>query len=80
MAPLAGQYAPSPRDFVAEHVQRHEETGDVYAGPIEGRPTIILTTRGRGRGKLRKAPWSASNAVESARFAASKGGTPQRPP
>lgn len=44
MRPQAGKYEARPRDFVAEHVRRYEGTGDLRAGPFEGRPTIILTT------------------------------------
>ena len=50
------EYIPSPKDFVAEHVRRYEATGDVMSGPFEGQPTVVLTTRGRKSGKLRKTP------------------------
>ena len=58
MTPVADEpgYIPSTWDFVAEHVRRYEETGDIHCGPIEGQPTVLLMTRGRRSGALRKSP------------------------
>jgi deazaflavin-dependent oxidoreductase (nitroreductase family) len=52
--PLEGQYIPSPQNYVAEHVRRYEEAGADVGGPFENQPCVILTTRGRRTGLLRK--------------------------
>jgi len=77
--PLRGEYEPSPWSPVADQVERYEATGGAEAGSHEGKPVVILTTRGRRSGKLRK---SALMRVEhDGRYAviASLGGAPQHP-
>jgi deazaflavin-dependent oxidoreductase (nitroreductase family) len=72
-------YEPSPREHVREHVRRYEETGDVYSSPFEGQPTVILTTRGRKSGKLRKTPLVRVEHEGSYAVVASRGGAPTHP-
>ncbi len=43
---LRGEYEPSPWDWVAEQVRQYETTGGVEGGTLEGKPCVILTTRG----------------------------------
>ncbi|MBW2499456.1 MAG: nitroreductase family deazaflavin-dependent oxidoreductase, partial [Deltaproteobacteria bacterium] len=46
----------SPTDWVADHVRRYVET-DGEDGHIEqGTPCMLLTTRGRKSGRLRRTP------------------------
>lgn len=52
--PLAGAYEPSPWEPVAEQVRLYEETGGEEDRTLEGQPCVILTTRGRKTGKIRK--------------------------
>ena len=53
---LTGEYEPSPWDWVAEQVERYEQTGGREGGLLEGKPVVILTTRGRKSGQRRKKP------------------------
>ncbi|MFJ1458092.1 nitroreductase family deazaflavin-dependent oxidoreductase [Nocardia sp. N2S4-5] len=43
-------------DRVRAQVDRYEETGGREGGTLDGRPVIILTTRGARTGRLRKNP------------------------
>jgi len=77
--PLDGEYEPSPWDWVSKQVEEYERTGGREGGVLEGKPIVILTTRGRKSGKLRK---TALMRVErDGRYAvvASMGGAPKHP-
>ena len=52
--PLVGEYEPSPWEWVAEQVRLYESTDGKEGGTLEGAPCVILTTKGRKSGKLRK--------------------------
>ena len=54
--PLDGEYEPSPWEPIAQQVEQYEATGGVEGGELQGKPCIILTTKGRKSGKLRKTP------------------------
>jgi deazaflavin-dependent oxidoreductase (nitroreductase family) len=54
--PLTGEYEPSPWEPIAEQVRLYESTGGKEGGTLEGAPCVILTTKGRKSGKLRKSP------------------------
>ena len=54
--PLTGEYEPSPWEPIAEQVRQYEATGGKEGGTLEGAPCVILTTKGRKPGKLRKSP------------------------
>ncbi|MFC0038089.1 nitroreductase family deazaflavin-dependent oxidoreductase [Actinomadura rayongensis] len=49
-------YAPSPFPSVREQVALYEATDGAEGGTLEGRPVVILTSRGAATGKLRKTP------------------------
>ncbi|MEN2738938.1 nitroreductase family deazaflavin-dependent oxidoreductase [Microbacterium sp. X-17] len=51
-----GDYAPSPREYIARQVADYERTGGVEGGITVGAPCIILTSRGARSGKVRKTP------------------------
>ncbi|GAA1828555.1 nitroreductase family deazaflavin-dependent oxidoreductase [Pseudonocardia ailaonensis] len=76
---LTGDYEPSPAQFVEDHVRRYEETGDPYSGPFDGQPCVILTTRGRRSGKLRKTPVVRIEREGRYAVVASTGGGPKHP-
>ena len=76
---LSGQYEPSPQERVAEHVRNYEQTGDVYSGPFDGQPTVILTTKGRRSGQLRKTPLVRIEHNGTYAVIASQGGAPKHP-
>lgn len=76
---LEGEYEPSPWDWVSEQVKLYETTGGKEGATLEGKPCVILTTRGRHSGRLRK---SALMRVEhDGRYVvvASLGGAPKHP-
>ncbi|MCL4292397.1 MAG: nitroreductase family deazaflavin-dependent oxidoreductase [Acidimicrobiia bacterium] len=77
--PLDGEYEPSPWDPVRDQVEQYERTGGREGGTLEGRPCVILTTRGRRSGKLRKVP--LMRVEHDGRYAvvASLGGAPKHP-
>jgi F420H(2)-dependent quinone reductase len=77
--PLEGTYEPSPWDMIADQVRQYEETGGREGGLLEGKPCVILTTRGRKTGKIRKTPLMRVEHDGSYAVVASMGGAPQHP-
>lgn len=77
--PLGGEYEPSPWEPVAEQVRLYEESGGQEGTTLEGRPCVILTTRGRKTGKLRKTPLMRVEHEGTYAVVASMGGAPQHP-
>ena len=73
-------YAPSPYEYIADQVARYEATGGVDGGLMpNGSGVVILGTRGRKTGKLRKSP--LVRVVDGDRYVviASMGGAPRHP-
>jgi deazaflavin-dependent oxidoreductase (nitroreductase family) len=77
--PLEGDYEPSPWDFVAETVRTYEATGGREGNLLQGKPCVILTTRGRKTGKLRKTPLMRVEHDGEYAVVASLGGAPKHP-
>lgn len=77
--PLEGEYAPSPWEPIAEQVRLYEETNGVQGGDLQGQPCVILTTRGRHTGRLRKSPLMRVEHDGTYAVVASMGGAPQHP-
>jgi deazaflavin-dependent oxidoreductase (nitroreductase family) len=77
--PLEGEYAPSPWDLVADHVQLYEESGGEEGTEHEGAPCVILTTRGRTTGKLRKSALMRIEHNGTYAVIASMSGAPEHP-
>jgi F420H(2)-dependent quinone reductase len=77
--PLDGEYEPSPWDFVAEQVRQYEESGGREGGTLEGKPCVILTTRGRHSGKLRKVALMRVEHGGTYAVVGSLGGSPKHP-
>ena len=77
--PLTGEYEPSPWDWVSEQVQQYEATGGKEGGTLEGAPCVILTTKGRKTGKLRKTPLMRIEHDGVYAVVASLGGAPPAP-
>lgn len=77
---MDGEYEPSPYDPIAQQVELYESTGGAQGRTMQGAPCVILTTRGRKTGKLRKAPLIRVS-DDDGRYAvvASLGGAPQHP-
>ena len=77
--PLRGEYEPSPWDFVADQVRQYEETDGREGYLLEGAPCVILTTKGRKTGKLRKTPLMRVEHDGTYAVVASMGGQPKHP-
>ena len=81
MAPLSGEYEPSPAKWVRDQVELYERSGGTEATTLRdtGLPVIIVTTRGTKSGKLRKVP--LMRVEHDGRYAAvaSMGGAPKHP-
>ena len=77
--PLEGEYEPSPWDLIADQVKLYEESGGREGNLLEGKPCIILTSRGRKTGKLRKTPLMRVEHNGTYAVVASMGGAPQHP-
>ena len=77
--PVEGEYEPSAWDWVARHVDRYESSGGTSSTTMQGKPTVVVTMRGRRSGKVRKA--ALMRVEHEGRYAivASKGGDAQHP-
>jgi deazaflavin-dependent oxidoreductase (nitroreductase family) len=73
------EYAPSPWDPIAEHVERYLRTGGEDGFEWMGAETIILTTTGRKSGNLRRTPLIRVRDGDNYIVIASLGGAPQHP-
>jgi deazaflavin-dependent oxidoreductase (nitroreductase family) len=73
-------YAPSPTEHVADQVARYEATDGAEGGSMpNGSGVVILATRGRKTGKLRKTPLVKVVDGEDYIVIASMGGAPSHP-
>ena len=77
--PIQGDYEPSPWKFVADQVALYEATGGAEGGTLQDKPVVILTTRGRRSGKVRKAPLMRDEHDGTYAVVASMGGAPKHP-
>jgi F420H(2)-dependent quinone reductase len=77
--PLQGEYAPSPEKFVREQVETYERTDGAEGNTMQGKPVIILTSKGARSGKIRKTPLMRVEHDGVYAVVASKGGTPEHP-
>jgi F420H(2)-dependent quinone reductase len=78
---LDGEYEPSPVQWVRDQVDEYERSGGQRANTLRdtGIPVIIVTTRGRKSGKLRKTPLMRVEHDGEYALVASMGGAPQNP-
>ena len=74
-----GDYAPSPRDWVRDHVEVIERTGDTRSTDLKGLPIVLLTMRGAKSGKVRKVPLMRVEHDGDYLAVASQGGAPDNP-
>jgi deazaflavin-dependent oxidoreductase (nitroreductase family) len=72
-------YTPSPWDPVAEQVRAYEASGGTEGGTLQGQPCVIVTSRGRRTGKVRKTPLMRVEHDGSYAVVASMGGAPKNP-
>ncbi|HEX7745933.1 MAG TPA: nitroreductase family deazaflavin-dependent oxidoreductase [Micromonosporaceae bacterium] len=69
----------SPRDWVAEHIRSYVETGGRDGHLWRGVPTLLLTTRGRRSGVLRRTALIYGRDGDNYLVVASSGGSPRHP-
>src|ERR1700735_898933 len=79
--PLQGDYEPSPWDWVREQVEEYEASNGERANTLmdTGLPVVIVTTRGRKSGKIRKFPLMRVEYKGEYALVASLGGAPTNP-
>ena len=79
--PLQGEYEPSPWDMVREQVAEYEASNGQSANTLldTGLPVVIITTRGRKSGKIRKFPLMRVEHDGEYALVASLGGAPSNP-
>jgi len=79
--PLQGEYQPSPWDWVREQVEEYEASDGQRANTLQdtGLPVVIITTRGRKSGKIRKFPLMRVEHDGEYALVASLGGAPNNP-
>lgn len=77
--PIEGEYDPSPWEPIYEQVALYESSGGTEGTELEGKPCIILWTKGAKSGKIRKTP--LMRAEENGEYAVigSMGGAPTAP-
>lgn len=79
--PIEGEYEPSPSDWVREQVAKYEASAGQRANTLRdtGRPIVVVTTRGRQSGKVRK--FAVMRVEHNGQYAlvASRGGAPKNP-
>ncbi len=77
---LEGNYEPSPWPPIAEQVALYESSGGTEGTLLEGQPCVILWTRGRHSGAIRKSPlMRVTDDAGNYAVVASMGGAPNHP-
>ncbi len=77
---LEGNYEPSPWPPIAEQVALYESSGGTEGTLLEGQPCVILWTRGRHSGSIRKSPlMRVTDDAGNYAVVASMGGAPNHP-
>ena len=77
--PIEGQYEPSPWKVAADQVRLYEATGGAEGATLQGKPVVILTTKGRRSGNVRKTPLMRVEHEGAYAVVASMGGAPKHP-
>lgn len=79
--PLDGEYEPSTLAWVRDQVDTYERTGGREANTLRetGIPVVVVTSRGRRSGKLRKFALMRVEHDGEYALVASKGGAPDHP-
>ncbi|MEP6559518.1 MAG: nitroreductase family deazaflavin-dependent oxidoreductase [Nakamurella sp.] len=72
-------YVPGSNSWANTQVSAYESSNGAEQGDLRGVPVIILTTRGRKSGALRKAPLMRVSDGEKYAVIASLGGAPEHP-
>jgi deazaflavin-dependent oxidoreductase (nitroreductase family) len=73
------EYEPSPEQWVRDQVEEYEGSGGTAGTTMQGKPVVILTTRGAKSGKVRKTPLMRVEHDGEYAVVASLGGAPKHP-
>ena len=76
---IQGTYEPSPWAPVADQVKLYEDSGGKEGTELEGKPCVILWTKGRHSGAVRKTPLMRVKDGDRYAVVASMGGAPNHP-
>jgi deazaflavin-dependent oxidoreductase (nitroreductase family) len=77
--PIEGEYEPATWDVARDQVARIEASGGLEGTTLRGAPCIVLWTRGRKTGKVRKSPLIRVTDGERYLAVGSMGGSPKDP-
>ncbi|MFI6431722.1 nitroreductase family deazaflavin-dependent oxidoreductase [Rhodococcus oryzae] len=77
--PLTGEYEPSPTKWSADQAALYESSGGTKGTTMQGKPVVLLTTKGARSGKLRKAPLMRVEHEGEYAIVASLGGAAKHP-
>jgi deazaflavin-dependent oxidoreductase (nitroreductase family) len=77
--PIDGPYEPSPWAPIADQVALYESSGGTEGTLLEGQPCVILWTKGRRTGAVRKTPLMRVTDGDRYAVVASMGGAPDHP-
>ena len=77
--PLMGTYEPGTWDYSNTQVQRYESSGGTKGTSAAGKPVVVLWTRGRRSGAIRKTPVMKVKDGDRYAAVASKGGSSEHP-
>lgn len=77
--PLDGTYEPSAWEPIAQQVALYEKTDGKEGAELQGKPCIVLWTRGRHSGHIRKTPLMRVKDGDRYAVVASLGGAPKHP-
>jgi deazaflavin-dependent oxidoreductase (nitroreductase family) len=76
---LTGEYVPGTWGWAAKQVEAYESSGGQRGNTIQGRPIVVITSRGAVSGKLRKNPVMRVEHEGEYAAVASVGGAPENP-
>ncbi|MEE2033172.1 nitroreductase family deazaflavin-dependent oxidoreductase [Rhodococcus chondri] len=76
---LTGEYEPSPLKWSADQAELIESSGGTEGLTLNGKPVVLLTTKGVKTGKLRKIPLMRVEHDGKYAIVASLGGAPKHP-
>jgi deazaflavin-dependent oxidoreductase (nitroreductase family) len=77
--PIEGEYERSPSDWAADQAELYERTNGAEGDTLQGRPIIVIHTKGRKSGKVRKTPLMKVQHGDEYAVVASQGGAPKHP-
>jgi deazaflavin-dependent oxidoreductase (nitroreductase family) len=77
--PIDGTYEPSPWAWVSDQVSKYEDSGGTEGTELQGKPCVVLWTKGRKSGAVRKSALMRVRDGDRYAVVASMGGAPKHP-